>query len=167
MKKLHGYKLVYFFLFLVVSIIGSETKMDNPYMENDFFKINTDENTVVLIEKKVQYKVIAKGSREKVKKTHTPLISIKGMFPDNTVFLPDYKYVTSITDLPKGLSIAILGMKEKEKRRIIMHPDYSNKIFNPLSSKSYLIYEVEILKNDKSKIYYIDNNIGKETNNIR
>lgn len=146
----------------------ADIEKENLEFANNFFLQNKkNKNVIELIEKKLQYLVIAEGKGERVNSLNTPVISIKGFHPDDSIFLSQKEYVTSLDDLPEGLKLAILGMKENEKRKIFIHPDYTNKIFESPSPRSLLIYEVEIIKNDKSKINAIENNIADTSKTVR
>ena len=145
-----------------------QAEKENLKIANDFFlKNKKNQNVIELIEKKLQYQIISEGTGEKVNNHNTPVISIKGFLPDNTTFLSKQEFVTSLNDLPEGLKLAILGMKENEKRKIYVHPDFTNKIFEAPFPHSLLIYEVEVLKNDKSKIITVDKNIADFSGTVR
>ena len=145
-----------------------EKEKENLRLANDFFLNNKkNKNIIELIEKKLQYQIMTEGDGEKINNHNTPVISIQGFLPDNTSFLPKQEYVISLNDLPESLKLAILGMKEKEKRKIYIHPNLINKIFDAPSPRNLLIYEVEVIKNDKSKINTIDKNIANASGTVR
>lgn len=150
----------------------SERKIKNREQEklqiaNDFFQSNKkNKNVIELIEKKLQYIILSEGSGEKVDYYHSPVISIKGSFLDNTVFLSQPEYVISLNELPEGLKMAIKGMKEKEKRRIFIHSDFTKGFFDS-PFHSILIYEIEVLKNDKSKIFPLQSQLAEKNGTFR
>jgi peptidylprolyl isomerase len=142
----------------------AEKEKESLRLATDFFQKNKKNRGVVeIVAQKLQYEIISKGFGEIVDQYHTPLISIKGLLPDNTIFLPEREYIAPLNELPQGLKLAILGMKEKERRKIYVHPDFAPKIFDSLTPKSLLIYEVELLKNDKSKINSVNNNLAVDS----
>ena len=127
-------------------------KKENLITTNNFLKENAkDENTIELIKKELQYQVLKKGSGKKVKKENTPLIRLKGYFLDKTIFCMNKKLLVSFDELIPGLQKSILGMKEKEIRKIFIHPNlgYQNLSSHP---NSLLIFEVEVLKTDKTDL---------------
>jgi FKBP-type peptidyl-prolyl cis-trans isomerase len=125
---------------------------ENLIAANNFLKENAkDKKIFVLVEKELQYQVLKKGSGKKVQKENTPLIRLKGYFLDKTIFCMNKKILASFDELIPGLQKSIVGMKEKEIRKIFIHPNlgYKNLLSNP---NSLLIFEVEILKVDKKDL---------------
>ena len=138
---------------------------------NSFFAKNRKKQNVIEIKKDcLQYRVISSGNGRHISLYNSFLISIEGKFLDNSVFLSKYKFVTSLEDLPLFIYLAVEKMQENEIRQIFVNPDFIEKesFFLPkIFPFSILIYEIKILKNDKSKIYQIENSLAKKYHNLR
>lgn len=150
---------------IVQQAIANKEK-ENIRLANDFFLNN--KNAIEVVEKKVQYQVLAEGAGDGVNLLNTPLIRIKGSLLNEKIFLPEQEYVISFSDLSEPLKLAILGMKEKERRKIFIHPDYHQAFFDVLAPRgALLIYEVELIKKDKVKINLIQNSLADNGPAIR
>jgi peptidylprolyl isomerase len=146
----------------------AEKEKANLQLASDFLQKNKlNKGVIELVEKKLQYECTSVGKGEAVNQYHTPVINIKGALPDNTIFLSEREYIVDLNNLPQGLKLAILGMKENEKRKIYIHPDYAQKLFGFVTPRSLLIYEIELLNSDKSKLNSINNNLVDNSGTVR
>ncbi|KPK32211.1 MAG: hypothetical protein AMS24_04725 [Chlamydiae bacterium SM23_39] len=131
-----GLKFFVFFIILGKVIFSYEKNLQTAL---DFFK-NKD-----IIQDSLQYQIVQKGKGEKVQKYFSPLVKIKGRLLDRSFFLEE-EMVLTLDEINPELSQAILGMKEKEVRKIFIHTPISNSFSN------VLMLEVEIIKADSSQI---------------
>jgi FKBP-type peptidyl-prolyl cis-trans isomerase len=140
-----------------------ELSKKNLLVSEKFFKKNKKKNSVKqVINEKVQYKILNKGKGEKVERYHSPHINLKGYLLDGTVFSPSEDCVATLDDLPQALKLSIIGMKEKEKRQVFIHPKYFDKANKSIPSNSIVIFDVEIIKTDKIKLNSINQDLAQK-----
>jgi len=89
---------------------------------------------------KVNYKL---QESEKVESVSSPLITLKGYLEDGTPIL-ERKFIASLDELTPILKKAIIGMHKGEKRKVLINQSKD--------TKKNIIYEIEILQTDKTKI---------------
>jgi peptidylprolyl isomerase len=101
---------------------------------------------------KVQYVVMEQGSGKEVKENYSPVIRYVGKCLDGKVFGESKEdEVLSLEDSIEGFKQTIVGMKEGEKRKIFIHPDYGYGMTGYLPPSSLLTFEVEIVKANSEK----------------
>ncbi|MFA5250513.1 MAG: FKBP-type peptidyl-prolyl cis-trans isomerase N-terminal domain-containing protein [Parachlamydiales bacterium] len=116
-----------------------------------FLQKNAKSPGVVELEKdKLQYKIIRKGAGPSVQSHSTPLVRFKGSLLNGETFFFQEQVIDQ-KDLMDGLQKALAGMQEKEIRKIFIHPSLGS-VQTVLPPNALLIFEVEILKADKSAL---------------
>ena len=156
----------------LLSIISENALIENAEknnkLGNDILLNNKkNKNIVELIDKKIQYQITSEGYGQPINIFNTPLIHIKCIMPDGSIFISDYDFVSSLQNLPEGLRFALQGMKETEARTLYIHSDYLSDDFKPQNYNSLLIFEITIKKREKTKFYPLDNDIAKEVKYLR
>ena len=143
----------------VASLVKMEEKIQTALSEQNllqaslFLQKNAKDKGVVTLKKnRLQYQVLKEGQGETVTENSSPLIRSKGTLLNDEVFLSQEEQVVVLKELLPGLQKAIIGMKENEKRKIFIHPSMGYGQDQILPPNSLLIFEVEVLKADKSKI---------------
>jgi len=124
---------------------------ENLKAANEFLAKNKGETGVVEIEPtKLQYKVEKQGSGDVVGPHSSPQIQYTGKFIDGTVFNSSTEAGGPVTialdQTIKGFSLGIAGMKEGEKRRLFIHPDFGYGTSGHFPPNSLLIFDVEVVK---------------------
>lgn len=105
------------------------------------------EGVVALEEGKVQYRVLQKGTGDKIESHHTPLIRYTGKYLDGSVFGASKEDESiSLDEIIPGLKAGLIGMREGEKRTVFIHPDLAYGTNGYLPPNSLLTFEVEIVK---------------------
>lgn len=127
-----------------------EKAKENLQKAEEFLAKNSKSKGMVSLEEgKVQYKIVQKGSGNQVKATSTPVIKYVGKFIDGTTFgASKEEEVISFEETIPGITKAVVGMKEGEKRQIYIHPDLAYKTFGNLPPNSLIHFEVEVVKAD-------------------
>ncbi|MDR2539386.1 MAG: FKBP-type peptidyl-prolyl cis-trans isomerase [Chlamydiales bacterium] len=116
-----------------------------------FLKKNATDAAVVSIENgKVQYRVEKIGTGEAIQSHFSPLVHYKGQFLDGSIFRDFNEEVLSLDEIITGLRVALIGMKEGEKRTIYIHPDFAYKMHHNLPPNSLLTFEIEIIQANTS-----------------
>jgi peptidylprolyl isomerase len=101
---------------------------------------------------KVQYMVIEKGSGTEVKENFSPIIRYTGKCLDGRVFSESKEdEILNLEDTIEGFKQTVVGMKEGEKRKIFIHPDYGYGMTGYLPPSSLLTFEVEVVKANSEK----------------
>ena len=143
----------------VASLVKMEEKIHAALSEQNllqaslFLQKNAKDKGVVTLKKnRLQYQVLKEGQGETVKETSSPLIRSKGTLLNGDVFLSQEEQIVVLKELLPGLQKALIGMKENEKRKIFIHPTLGYGQDQILPPNSLLIFEVEVLKADKSKL---------------
>jgi peptidylprolyl isomerase len=120
---------------------------------NEFMTKNANEQGVVEIEPgKLQYFILREGSGPAVTQQSTPMINYTGKYLDGSIFGSSEEVGGPITipinqTIP-GFSKGVLGMKEGEKRRLFVHPDFGYGTTGQLPPNELLIFEIEVIKAD-------------------
>ncbi len=111
------------------------------------------ENVVSTEENKLQYKVEKKGEGLEIQEHFSPVIRYTGKYLDGTVFGSSKEdEVISLDETIPGLSKALVGMKEGEKRTVYIHPDLGYGTHGYLPPNSLLTFEIECLKANNPKV---------------
>lgn len=121
---------------------------ENLKAAEEFLSKNAREKDVVTLEPgKVQYILLQKGSGSEVKEHDSPMIRYVGKFLDGKVFGESTEdEVISLDETITGFSKSIVGMREGEKRRIFIHPDFGYGKAGFLPPNSLLTFEIEVVK---------------------
>lgn len=124
---------------------------DNLKAANEFLAKNAHVQGVIEIEPgKLQYQILEQGHEPAVTEHGTPLINYVGKFIDGTVFGSSLE-VGGPVSLPldqtiPGFSKGVVGMKEGEKRRLFVHPDFGYGKTGHLPPNTMLIFDIETVK---------------------
>ena len=126
---------------------------ENLKIAEEFLTKNASEKSVVTIEPgKLQYITLTAGSGIPVKEHDSPVIRYVGRFLDGKVFGESHDdEVISLDETILGFSKSIVGMKEGEKRRIFIHPDFGYGMAGFLPPNSLLTFEIEVIKANAPK----------------
>lgn len=127
---------------------------DNLKKAENFLSENKSKAGVVEIEPgKLQYIQLSAGTGDVVQPHNSPLIHYEGKFLDNKVFGKSTEpEIIFLDDTIQGFSKSIVGMKEGEKRRVFIHPDYGYGTAGFLPPNSLLTFDIEVVKaNEESK----------------
>lgn len=128
------------------SLADSNLKAANEYLQKNAHA----EGVVEIVPGKLQYIIIQQGNGPAIPEHGTPSIKYTGKYLDGTVFGSSEESGGPITvpldqTIP-GFSKGILGMREGEKRRLIVHPELGYGRAGHLSPNSLLIFEIEAVK---------------------
>lgn len=128
------------------SMAESNLKAANEFME----KNARAEGIVEIIPGKLQFLILEKGNGPAIPDHGSPLINYTGKYIDGTVFGSSEDAGGPITvpldqTIP-GFSKGIAGMKEGEKRRLFVHPEFGYGRSGHLSPNSLLIFDIEAVK---------------------
>lgn len=121
---------------------------DNLAKAEEFLSTNAKGDGVVSLEEgKLQYREVQAGSGEIVESHFSPEIKYTGKFIDGKVFgASTENEVISFDETIPGLSKAIIGMKEGEKREVFIHPELGYGTQGYLPPNSLLSFEIEVVK---------------------
>lgn len=138
-------------LTLVQETAFAEVSERNLKAANDFLKENAKNSNVIQLEpEKLQYEVVTEGSGAAVEPSSKPLIHYTGKFLDGTVFGSSQEsggpIAISLDQTIPGFSKLLIGMKEGEKRKFYIHPDFGYGTTGQLPPNSLLMFDVEVLK---------------------
>lgn len=130
-----------------------EISAKNIQAADDYIKDNKLKANVKEIEPgKLQYVILSEGTGAPVAEHNSPLIKYKGSFIDGSVFSSSEEaggpITISLDQTIPGFSKGLLGMKEGEKRQLVVHPDLGYGTTGQLPPNSLLIFEVEVVKAD-------------------
>lgn len=108
------------------------------------------DGVVEIIPGKLQYKILEEGNGPVVPEHGSPLINYTGKYLNGNVFGSSESAGGPITvpidqTIP-GFSKGIAGMKEGEKRRLFVHPEYGYGRSGQLPPDSLLIFDIEVVK---------------------
>ncbi len=123
---------------------------------NDFIQQNAKQENVVEVEPgKLQYLILQPGTGPAVEAHGNPQINYSGKYIDGTVFSSSAD-VGGPINIPldqtiPGFSKGIQGMKEGEKRRLFIHPDFGYGTMGQLPPNSLLIFDIEVVKAEAPK----------------
>jgi peptidylprolyl isomerase len=126
----------------------NEIKQKNLKEADEFLLNNKNNKNIISIEdSKIQYEILNNGDGNIVNEYNKPIIKISGKYLNNFCFLSTEELI-DLNEIDQGLKKAIIGMKENEKRKIFLHPDFVKESnYNRL-----LIYEIEVIKSDAKMI---------------
>ncbi len=116
-----------------------------------FMKDNaTAQGVVEIVPGKLQYLILEKGHDPVVPEHGTPQINYTGKYIDGTVFGTSDNaggpIAVPIDQTIPGFSKGIAGMKEGEKRRLFVHPEFGYGRAGQLPPNSLLIFDIEVVK---------------------
>jgi len=116
-----------------------------------YMKDNAHASGVVeIVPGKLQYMVLEQGTGPVVPEHGTPQINYTGKYIDGTVFGSSENaggpIAVPIDQTIQGFSKGIAGMKEGEKRRLFIHPDFGYGKTGQLPPNSLLIFDIEVVK---------------------
>jgi peptidylprolyl isomerase len=126
----------------------SETNMADA---EKFLSENAQAPGVVeIVPGKLQYLILEEGRGPAVPEHGTPSISYTGKYLDGTVFGSSENsggpISVPIDQTIAGFSQGIAGMKEGEKRRLFVHPDFGYGKGGQLPPNTLLIFDIEVVK---------------------
>jgi peptidylprolyl isomerase len=127
--------------------------VENLEAANAFLTENSTKPGVLSSEDgKVQWLVLAEGAGEPVTEDDVPTVHYEGSLIDGTVFDSSHRRgtpaVMPLQNIIPGFRTGVVGMKEGERRKLFIHPDYAYGTQGQLPPNSLLIFEVELLKRD-------------------
>ncbi len=130
---------------------------NNRIHAEKFLEDNSKQHNVTsLFNNKLQYKIIKEGDNNSICESDTAFVVLKGKYLDGSYFLNDDEpQIIDLTNITKGLSEGLLGMKEKEKRIIYIHPSLCNDSTQIECPNALLIFEIELLEINK-KFFHCD-----------
>lgn len=137
---------------------------ENLQKANEYMEKNSKEAGIVVLEpNKLQYKILTPGTGDAVVEGGTPLINYTLKFMDDTVFASTEELGGAIpiplTQVFPGFSKGVPGMKEGEKRRLFVHPDFAYGTNGPLPPNSLLIFDIEVVKAQAPKDAELDDDL--------
>ncbi len=101
---------------------------------------------------KLQYMVLQAGGGKEVEPGFSPVIRYSGKFIDGKVFGESREdEVISLDETIEGFKKGIVGMKEGEKRRIFIHPEFGYGVTGFLPPNSLLAFDIEVVKANAPK----------------
>jgi len=105
---------------------------------------------VQIVPGKLEYIILEKGNDPVVPEHGKPLINYTGKYIDGTVFGSSENaggpIAVPIDQTIPGFSKGIAGMKEGEKRRLFVHPEFGYGRSGQLPPNSLLIFDIEVVK---------------------
>lgn len=118
---------------------------------NKFLNENAHaEGVVEIVPEKLQYLILQEGNGPEVPEHGTPSINYTGKYIDGTVFGSSENsggpISVPIDQTIQGFSKGIAGMKEGEKRRLFVHPDFGYGKGGQLPPNTLLIFDIEVVK---------------------
>lgn len=123
----------------------------NLEASNKFMKENaTAQGVIEIVPGKLQYTIIAEGQGDVVPEHGSPLINYTGKYLNGNVFgsseTAGGPITVPIDQTIPGFSKGIAGMKEGEKRRLFVHPEFGYGRSGQLPPDSLLIFDIEVVK---------------------
>lgn len=130
-----------------------ETASHNLVLANAFLASNAKKPGVIeMVPSKVQYRVLQPGRGSLVTVDSAPLVQYTGRYLDGTLFGSTEEaggpIAIPLAQMIPGFRDGVAGMKEGEKRRLFIHPDYAYGPISEIPPNSLLVFEVEILQSD-------------------
>lgn len=124
---------------------------ENLSAAENYFKNSSNIAGFVMVEpNKLYYKIVKPGTGPTVEAHGTPQINYTGKFIDGTVFGSSENnggpVAIPLDQTIAGFSKGIAGMKEGEKRIILVHPDLGYGATGHLPPNSLLIFDIEVVK---------------------
>lgn len=114
-------------------------------------KISKEKNVNEIEKGKLYITILKEGKGSEVKEHGSPLIEYKATFMDGKVFSESEANEPIVISLDKtipGFSKGLVGAKEGEERRIIIHPELAYGKRGDLAPNSLLIFDVTVVKAD-------------------
>ena len=116
-----------------------------------FLKENAHaEGVAEIVPEKLQYLILQEGHGPVVPEHGSPSINYTGKYIDGTVFGSSENSGGPITvpidQTIQGFSKGIAGMKEGEKRRLFVHPEFGYGKGGQLPPNTLLIFDIEVVK---------------------
>lgn len=118
---------------------------------NSYLKENAKAKGIVeIVPQKLQFVILQEGQEPTVDEHGSPQITYVGKYIDGTIFGDSSSAGGPITipldqTIP-GFSQGIKGMKEGEKRRLFVHPEFGYGTSGLLPPNSLLIFDIEVIK---------------------
>lgn len=136
---------------------------ENLKAAEEYLHNNSNTTGFIVIEpNKLLYKTVTPGNGATVEAHGTPQINYTGKFIDGTVFGSSENsggpVAIPLDQTIPGFSKAIVGMKEGEKRIILVHPDLGYGTTGHLPPNSLLIFDIEVIKAKAPKADIDDDN---------
>ncbi len=122
-------------------------KEANEYIEKHAKQVGIKE----IVPGKLHIEILQQGNGPEVVENGSPQINYTGKYINGTVFgtSKDSGPITlPLSQAIPGFSKGIVGMKEGEKRILVVHPDLAYGTSGQLPPNSLLIFEIEIVKAD-------------------
>ncbi len=121
---------------------------ENLQKAEEFMAKNGKETNIISLEEnKLQYKIEKAGEGAEIQTHFSPLIRYTGKYLDGTVFGSSKEdEMIALDETIPGLSKALVGMKEGEKRTVYIHPDLGYGTHGYLPPNSMLTFEIECVK---------------------
>lgn len=141
-------------------------------MEAEMFLKNniSVSDVVVLVEDKLQYKIVQSGEGEEVSLSSAPCIYFKGYLLNGKMFgssekSPEPVKIVLAQTIP-GVAQGMVGMKAGEKRILYIHPDlgYGSAENMPILPNSLLIFEVEVVSVSETEELTKGEQVAPESN---
>lgn len=143
-----------------------KTSKENLKAADEYIQKNSKTSGMIELQpNKLYYQIIKDGQGEVVGPHATPQINYSGQFVDGTVFGSSDE--TGPVSIPldqtiPGFSLGIAGMKEGEKRRLIIHPELGYGMTGHLPPNSLLIFDIEVVKANPPEAADSSNSDGDE-----
>jgi len=123
----------------------------NMEAANTFMRDNANVQGVVeIVPGKLQYLILEEGQGPSVPEHGSPSINYTGKYLNGTVFGTSENAGGPITvpidQAIPGFSKGVAGMKEGEKRRLFVHPEYGYGRTGQLPPNSLLVFDIEVVK---------------------
>ena len=140
----------------------------NLQKAEEFLSKNKKEKGVIEIEEgKLQYIRLQEGFGEEVKADFSPVIRYIGTLLDGKTFGESSKdEVIVLNETIPGFNKSIVGMKEGEKRKVFIHPDFGYGTMNFLPPNSLLTFEIEVIKANAPKVEESAASVSKNANQV-
>lgn len=114
-----------------------------------------EEGVVEIVPGKLQYKILQEGNGPTVPEHGSPMINYTGKYLNGTVFgsseMAGGPITVPIDQTIPGFSKGIAGMKEGEKRRLFVHPEFGYGRSGQLPPDSLLIFDIEVIKAESTE----------------
>ena len=126
---------------------------ENLRKAEEFLASNKSAAGVVEVDPgKLQYVILQTGSGKVVETDSSPVIRYSGKFVDGKVFGESREdEVITLNETIEGFKKGIVGMKEGEKRRIFIHPDFGYGTTGFLPPNALLAFDIEVVKANAPK----------------
>ena len=119
--------------------------------EKTLLKNIKEKNFIEILPSKLQYHILNKGNDIEVKEQNSPLILLTQKLVDGTI-VKEESFTCNLSEESLLLKKIIVGMREKEKREIFIHPSID--LFEKDEKQppnSLIIFEVEVIQSNFKK----------------